>query len=320
MADLILRAQQETTLPALIADAGDRARARFFEFFTANIHNENTRRAYGKAVADFLLWSEAQGVSSLSAITPVHVAAYVALLSKSKSAPTTKQRLAAVRMMFDWLVTGGVMPTNPAHSVRGPKHSVKRGKTPVLDGEEARKILDAIDVSKPIGLRDRALIGLMTYTFARIGAALEMKVEDVFLQSGRWWVRLHEKGGKVAELPCHHNLQDYLLAYIETQNLRADPKRPLFATIGRFDKLLTEWPLDQREAFAMVQRRARRAGIKTKIGNHTFRATGITNYLNNNGTLEKAANIANHYSTRTTQLYDRRSDDVTLDEIEKIQI
>ena len=199
-------------------------------------------------------------------------------------------------------------------------HSVKRGKTPVLDPAEARALLDAIDVSTPAGLRDRALIGLMVYSFARIGAALAMKVEDVYVQNRRLWVRLHEKGGKRHEMPCHHNLEAYLHAYIDGCGLARDPKGPLFRTIGRGTGELTTTPLPQANAYAMIRRRAAAAGIETKIGNHTFRATGITAYLKNGGTLEKAAAMANHASTRTTQLYDRRRDEMSLDEVERVAI
>ena len=160
----------------------------------------------------------------------------------------------------------------------------------------------------------------MVYSFARIGAALGMKVEDVFVQRNRLWVRLHEKGGKRHEMPCHHNLEDYLRAYIDGAGLREDPNGPLFRTIGRGTDKLTRTPLPQANAYEMIGRRARAAGIETKVGNHTFRATGITAYLKNGGTLERAATMANHSSTRTTQLYDRRSDDVSLDEVERIAI
>jgi site-specific recombinase XerC len=121
--------------------------------------------------------------------------------------PTVKARLAAIRHLFDWLVVGHVVPVNPAASVRGPRYVAKKGKTPVLSPDEARRLLDSIDVSTDIGLRDRALIGLMVYSFARVGTALAMKVEDVSVQNRRLWVRLHEKGGKHHELPCHHNLE-----------------------------------------------------------------------------------------------------------------
>ncbi len=307
-------------LPVLVATAGARAQTRFFEFFAAQIRNKHTRRAYAQATREFLAWCESAGVASIADVKPLHVAAYIEQLGRERSAPTVKQRLAAIRHLFDWLVTGQIMPVNPASSVRGPSHSVKRGKTPVLDPSEARALLDAIDVSTPVGLRDRALIGLMVYSFARIGAALAMKGEDIYVQSRRLWVRLHEKGGKRHEMPCHHNLEAYLHAYIDGCGLASDPKGPLFRTIGRGTDQLTTTPLPQANAYAMIRRRAASAGIETKIGNHTFRATGITAYLKNGGTLEKAAAMANHASTRTTQLYDRRGDKITLDEVERVAI
>ena len=306
--------------PALVAAAGDRAAYRFLEFFTAQIRNPNTRRAYIRAVEEFCAWLNGYGLPSIAAVSSIHVAAYVEELSHRQSAPTVKQRLAAIRMMFDWLATGGVLPFNPATAVRGPKHVVKRGKTPVLDPKEARALLDSIDVSTPIGLRDRALIGLMVYTFARIGAATTMKVEDVYVQNRRLWVRLHEKGGKAVTLPCHHNLETYLHAYLDGTGIRDQAATPLYRTIARGTGQLSGTPLPAANAYAMVQRRAAAAGIQTHISNHTFRATGITAYLQNGGTLEQAAVIANHSSTRTTQLYDRREDAISLDEIEKIFI
>jgi integrase/recombinase XerC len=307
-------------LPALIMTGGERTRVRFLEFFAVTIRNPNTRRAYVRATGEFLGWCTGRGVASIGAVQPLHVAGYVEELGRVRSAPTVKLRLAAVRHLFDWLVVGQVVPFNPAASVRGPSHNVRRGKTPVLAPAEARQLLDAIDVSTPAGLRDRALIGLMVYSFARVGAALAMRVEDVYVQNRRLWVRLHEKGGKRHDMPCHHNLEEYLTAYLDGCDLCEDRKGPLFRTLGRGTRQLSATPLPQANAFAMVRRRATAAGIATAIGNHSFRATGITAYLKNGGTLEKAAAMANHASTRTTQLYDRRTDEMSLDEIERVLI
>jgi site-specific recombinase XerD len=311
---------EATSVPVLIAAAGERASARFLEFFAANIRNPHTRRAYYRAAEEFLGWCASVGVSSIAAVEPVHVATWIEAATRELAAPSVKQRLAAIRHLFDWLVTGQVVQTNPAHSVRGPRHVVTIGQTPVLDPTEARELLDSIDVSTHAGLRDRALIGLMVYSFARIGAALGMAVEDVYTQNRRLWVRLREKGGKRHAMPCHHNLDEYLVAYLDGADLRDDPKGPLFRTIGRGTGILTHTVLPQANAYAMIRRRAAAAGIETKLGNHSFRATGITAYLKNGGTLEKAAAMANHASTRTTQLYDRRRDEVSLDEVERIVI
>jgi integrase len=190
----------------------------------------------------------------------------------------------------------------------------------VLAPEEARALIDKIEITTPAGLRDRALIGLMVFSFARIGAALRMRVEDAYVQDRRLWVRLHEKGGKRHEMPCHHSLEAYLHAYIDECGLGDDRKGPLFRTIARGTGKLSATPLPQANAFQMVRRRAAAAGIGTAIGNHSFRATGITAYLKNGGTLEKAAAMANHASTRTTQLYDRRQDEVSLNEVERVLI
>src|SRR5271167_3113352 len=306
--------------PAVVAASGPRASYRFLEFFTAKIRNAHTRRAYTRAATEFFDWLAAKGLTQLTEIESVHVATYIEELQRERSAPTAKLRLAALRSLFDWMVMGQIMPTNPAAAVRGPLHIVRRGKTPVLDPAEARQLIDAIDTTTIIGLRDRALIGLMVYSFARIGAALGMRVEDVFYQNRRLWVRLHEKGGKQHAMPCHHNLETYLHEYIDGAGLAADPKALLFQSYNRPTRQLTGNLLSQPNAYEMIQRRARWAKITTKIGNHTFRATGVTAYLKNGGTLENAALMANHASTRTTQLYDRRAEEVTLDEVERILV
>lgn len=321
MGEIMLPAAATSAVPALVAAAGERAGLRFLEFFAACIRNPHTRRAYARAATDFLTWCEAEaGITSLAAVQPLHVATWIEMQTREHSAPTAKLRLAALRHLFDWLVTGQVIPTNPAASVRGPRHSALKGKTPVLDAAEARALLDSIDVSTPIGLRDRALIALMVFSFARIGAALGMRVEDVYTQGRRLWVRLREKGGKRHEMPCHHTLEEYLHAYIDGAGIGADAKGPLFRTIGRGTRTLSRTALPQANAYAMIQRRAAAIGLRTRIGNHTFRATGITAYLKNGGTLENAAAMANHASTRTTQLYDRRRDDISLDEVERIRV
>ena len=235
-------------------------------------------------------------------------------LPSSKAAPTVKQHLAAIGMLFDWLTSGGIIPFNPAASVRGPKHVVKRGKTPVLTADEARQLLDSIavdeideatklpDPDRPIliGMRDRALIGVMVYSFARVSAALGMKVEDYYTEGRRAWFRLHEKGGKRHEVPAHHNAEDYLDAYLEAAGIAAEQKSPLFRSIDRHRKL-TDRPMDRRNALDMIKRRAKAIGLPETICCHTFRATGITAYLENGGTIENAQQIADHESPEDHQ-------------------
>ena len=224
-------------------------------------------------------------------------------------------------MLFDWLITGQVVPANPASAVRGPKHVVKTGKTPVLDAPDWRKLLDAIPTDTVRDLRDRALIATLTYSFARITAALNMKVEDLRPQGAGWRLRLHEKGGKHHAMPCHHALAEALHAYIAAAGIAEDRKGWLFRTSrGHNATALSEQPMNQSDAWRMIRRRAVAAGIHAPIGNHTFRATGITAYLANGGALEHAQEMAAHESPRTTKLYDRTKERLTQDEVERIRL
>lgn len=304
-------------IPALIADAGDDALRRFIEFFTAHIHNDNTRAAYGKAVMQFSAWCEGRGYS-LQALNPVIIAAYIK--GHPGSPPTIKQHLAALRALFDYLVTGGALRFNPASSVRGPNYTVKKGKTPVISAEDARALLDSIPTDNLTGLRDRALIGVMVYSFARVSAAVGMQVKDYYPNGKRHWIRLHEKGGKLHEVPAHHNAVDYLDAYIGAAGIAEEKSTPIFRVIKKKGSLITHQALSRQAALQMVYRRAKAAGLNAQVCNHTFRATGITTYMQNGGKLEHAQQIANHESPRTTKLYDRTQDEITLDEINRIMI
>ena len=303
-------------LPQLIVDAGPVAVERFLEFFAARIANARTRAAYGRAVGQFLAWCEARRLG-LAAVSPLHVAAYIR--THPGSAPTVKQHLAAIRMLCDWLVVSQVLPANPAAAVRGPKHVVTKGSTPVLIPAEARKLLEHIDTGTLAGLRDRALFSVMLYSFARVSAVLGMRRQDYFEQGSREWLRLHEKGGKSHDVPAHHRAAEALDAYLEASGIE-DGRAALFQSVDRAGDRLTGRPLSRRVVLAMIKRRAAAAGLPSSTCCHTFRATGITAYLSNGGTLEHAQQIAGHASPKTTKLYDRTADTITVDEIERIVI
>ncbi len=328
-------ATTRVVLPAILTSAGDDAVTRFAEYFTVTIQNPHTRRAHFRNALAFLRWCEDRGVRDLKAIKPMMVAAFIEHLKPTHAKPSVKQHLATVRMLFDWLVTGHVVEVNPAHSVRGPKHVVTKGLTPVLDSEETKRLLDSIPVTRGgsgqtqgeeagtpnlVGLRDRALIGAMFFTFARVGAVVAMSGEDYYPQGKRWWLRLQEKGGKQHDMPAHHTLEKYLDEYVKAAGIDADPKGPLFRSAPGTGAELTRKPLSTADVWRMIRRRAKQAGINTKIGCHSFRATGITNYLEHDGILEKAQQMAAHASPRTTKLYDRTNDQVSLDEVEKIRL
>jgi integrase/recombinase XerD len=292
-------------VPTIIRDAGSDAIRRFIEFFTANIRNVNTRHAYLRAVRRFTDWAEGHQIS-LAQAEPILMAAYIEELQRTYSDPSVKQHLAAIRMLFNYLVTGGVLRVNPAAAVKGPKIATAM-------------LLDSIDISQIVGLRDRALIGLMVHTFARVGASLKMRVDDLRMNGRRYWVRLHEKGGRFHEMPLHHNAEQYLLEYVDAAGLQGEPGTPLFRTIGR-RKALTPNRMHRNDALRMIKRRAIAAGVSPHICCHTFRATGITEYMRNGGTLERAQHMAAHVSSSTTQIYNRVADQVTLDEVERVLI
>ena len=221
-----------------------------------------------------------------------------------------KQHLAAIRMLGDWLVVSQVLPVNTTAAVRGPKHVITKGATPVLSPAEARKLLETIDTGA---------LSVMLYSFARVSAVLGMRRQDYFGQGSRGWLRLHEKGGKRHDVPAHHRAAAALDAYVEVGGIEA-PKAALFPTVDPSGRRLTGRALERRLVLAMIKRRAAAAGLPPSTCCHTFRATGITAYLSNGGTLEHAQQIAGHASPKTTKLYDRTADTVTVDEIERIVI
>jgi site-specific recombinase XerD len=306
------------SLPAVIAGAGGRAKRRFVEFFTAQIRNANTRTAYYHACSQFLAWIHGVGLE-LATVEPVHVATYIEQLGKLRSAPTVKQHLAALRHLFDYLVVGQIVPFNPAAAVRGPKHSVREGKTPILSAEDAHRLFASFDPTLLSDVRDRALLGVMVYSFARVSAVVKLRVRDYTREGARAWFVLNEKGGKHNKVPAHHQAAEYVEAYLAIAGVDKQRDTPLFRSLTDRGTTLTERPLLRANVFHMIRRRMLAAGLVGDIGCHSFRGTGITNFLANGGVLETAARIAGHASTKTTQLYDRRQQAVDQGEIERIR-
>ena len=212
-----------------------------------------------------------------------------------------KQHLAAIRMLCDWLVVSQVLPVNPAAAVRGPKHVVTKGATPVLSPAEARKLLECIDTGTLAGLRDRALLSVMLYSFARVSAVLGMRRQDYFGQRSRGWLRLHEKGRKRHDVPAHHRAAAALDQYVAAAELE-EPKVPLFQSADPAGRRLTGRLLQRRVVLAMIKRRASAAGLPSSTCCHTFRATGITAYLSNGGTpARRRVSIMSNLPSRTRE-------------------
>jgi site-specific recombinase XerD len=326
-----LSAYQAGGVPGLVARLGAKARNRYATFFTDNIRNSNTREAYARACYQFFAWCELHGLLA-ETIESYHVSAYIEVLSTEKSTPTVKQHLAAIRMLYDWLVIGQIIPSNPAHAVRGPKHVVTQGLTPILDKDDMKALLAAIDTDTVVGLRDRAIIGVMTATFARVQATLGMNVDDYFPEGKGWSIRLYEKNSKVVTMPVQHTLEKWLDAYIEavggaevfpfetSRSGKLTKKQPLFLSARGRSQTLTGRRMTRQDAWKMIKRRAKAAGINTAIRNHSFRGTGITDFLTNGGQLPEAQRMAGHADPRTTKLYDRRNQQITRGEVERITI
>jgi integrase/recombinase XerD len=305
-------------IPTIITQAGEIAALSFVNFFTAEIDNENTRRAYLQAWREFGKWAESQGYR-LGDMKPYQLAAYREELKRRYHVRSVKQHLSALRRVFDQLVNDQAISTNPAGTLRGPKFSATQGTTPILSDEETRTLFDSLDTSHLVGIRDRAILSVLVYSVARVSAVTTLAVSDYYQQGRRWKLRLDEKGGKLHEVWCHHNLEEYLSAYIEAAGISKERSTPLFRSVAGRTKQLTENGIDRRDVYRMIRRRALEAGIEKVIGCHTFRATGITLYMENGGSIGEAQKLANHADPRTTKLYDRSGGTVSLDEIERIR-
>lgn len=303
-------------LPSLITNAGHKATESFVEFFASTIPNKNTRVAYLHAVTQFSEWCEERRIP-LEGVSPIILAAYRE--QHSGSLPTIKQHFSALRMMFAWFVEKGIAERNPVREVKTAKFSRGEGKTPALSVEEVQRLFDSFDTDSVVGLRDRALIGVMAYTFARVDAATSLRTRDYLQQGRRAFIRLREKGGKEKEIPCHHKLEEYLDAYVQAADLGGGKDAPLFRTAAGRTGKLTENPMTRFDAWKMVRRRLKDADIQGEFTNHSFRATGITTFLENGGSLESAQFIAGHADSRTTKLYDRRHQRATLEDLERVR-
>src|SRR3954447_7423789 len=317
---VVIPGAEGVPLPAVVAASGPEVATRFLEFFLVAIRNPNTRRAYATAVRGLCAWLERHGARDLTVVEPVHVAAYVEQLGRSHTKPSVALHLAAIKRFFAFLVAGGTLKRSPAVEVKGPTFSRRVGATPVTSTDEVRRLLESLPTDDLVGLRDRALIGTLLFTTARIGAALRCKVGDYYREGYGLMLCLHEKGGKEHRLPVHHQLVEYLETYLDAAGLREERASPLFRSARGRTGELTERALDPANAWAMVKRRARRAGVSTALCNHSFRAMGLTAYMANGGTLEEAQELANHADARTTRLYIRSERKITQSAIERIRL
>lgn len=307
-----------STLPEVIRRAGGAARFAFEEFLFGRIRNPYTRKAYLHAVRRFSEWCRLRE-RELAQITPGEVGRYLDGLPVSL--PTRKLHLAALRRFFDELVLRHVIILNPALSVRSERYQVVEGKTPEISVEHARRLLKCIDVSHAVGRRDLAVIGILIYTAARVGAVAKLRRRDFYEVCNQFCLRFHEKGGKLREIPVRHDLQLAINEYLDLSGLRyAELTSPLFVTANRRTKLLTTNPMSADDMARMVKRRLRDAELSLRISPHSFRVTTITDLLEQGVPLEDVQYLAGHADPRTTRLYDRRKRRVTRNIVERISV
>jgi len=233
-----------------------------------------------------------------------------------------KQPLAAIRHFFDGLVTRHAVMLNPAASVRGERYSVIEGKTPEVTVKQARKLLQSIDITDIVGLRDKAIISVLIYTAARVGAVSKLRVKNLYDSGDQYCLHFDDKGGKSREIPVRHDLQTLLFDYLERADLQLgnDDSRPLFTTSIKKTKELTMRSMTAGDIGRMVKRRMAACGLPRRLSPHSFRVTTITDLLEQGVPLEDVQNLAGHADPRTTRLYDRRNKKITRNIVERISI
>lgn len=332
-------AKSHILVPRIIAETSEKVTRCYLDFFFAQVENENTRTSYVRAIVDFFSWVDLNRENyDLLDIETLDVVAWVKWLEttvnpatgKVPSKSTVRQRLAAVKSLFNWFRLHQHITVSPAAAVKKKRERVTRGKTKSLQPAQARKLLDTIETQyvsdgnklpSHIGVRDKALISVMLFTFARISAAISMNIGDVDEIEGRLFINMREKGNRQSRMPCSLTLEKSLRPYLSLlRHLGFVEQSPLFQTVDR-RKQLSGNRLHRTEAWYMVRRRALKAGIPVEVCNHTFRATGITTYLEHpDARLELAQAMAGHADPATTLLYDHREDKVTQSEVERVDI
>ena len=304
--------------PTLVSEAGAAAQFAWEEFIFGKIRNPHTRAAYERAIRRFLDHCEAIG-KELHNVSPRDVGGYLDALDFA--AATKKLQLSAIRHFFDVLVLRHVVVLNPAASVRGERLQVVEGKTPEITVRQARKLMQSIDTKTVVGLRDRAVIGILIYTAARVGAVAKLRRGDFYDLGDQHCLRFTEKGGKSREIPVRHDLQMFIAKYLAAGSLNdSDKSTPLFRTTIRRTKVLTPNSMTAGDMGRMLKRRLRNADLPSRLSPHSFRVTTITDLLSQGVSLEDVQNLAGHADPRTTRLYDRRKRKVTRNIVERISV
>jgi integrase/recombinase XerD len=279
------------------------------------IRNKNTRNAYKIAWRSFFGFCSEYKLE-LDRVKPYHFGLW--LKRHTGSVATQRQHLAAVRLLFDHLLDQGVVELNPAARAKPPRLERKSSHTPVFEEDEINAFLEAIKPNSLMDIRDKALFSVLIYGWARVSAVVALKVQDYYQRKGERWLRLNEKRGKIHEVPVHSKAREAVDQWLLASGLGPNPSAPLFPAFGKDKKAIELRHMDRRSIWRLVQARARAIGLKKRVCCHSFRATGITEYMNAGGALDIAQRIAGHSELSTTKIYDRSQDRVTIAEIERV--
>jgi site-specific recombinase XerD len=316
--------------PAIIVNSGKAAYYAYAQDFVASIENLNTLKAYQRAADRFLEWCDDMGLE-LQQVMPAHVRSYISHLTsnrtdhegnpKKASKPMRLLHLSAIRQLFDHLVTRHAVLINPAASVKGPKHTVRRGKTPAMAPKQAESVLWGIDGSDVVSLRDRAIVGALIWSARRASAVANLKIGDYFTDGTQWYPRFEDKGGDLFDVPVRTELQNSLHDYIETAGIAGDPPdAPLFRTAKGKTKALTRNPITGKDLYYVAKRRFQDAGLPPMFTTHSFRATTATDLLEQGVPLDDVQQFLGHRDPRTTKIYDHRDRKITRNIVERISI
>ena len=303
-------------MPTIVEAYGAQGRFAWEEYFSGKLRNPNTRKAYLHAVRRFLDWVARHGIR-LEGITPGMVGQYFDELDAS--APTKKLHMSAIRGFFNVLVLRHVVILNPALSVTTEKFSVVEGKTPSITTDQARMLLTSITSDDIVAARDRAIIGVLIYTAARVGAVSKLRLKDLVDEGTQYSLRFHEKGGKHRSIPVRHDLQVLLTEYVGIAEL-CPRDFPMFRSAISRTRRLSNRQMTAIDICRMVKRRLKAAGLPKSLSPHSFRSCAATDLLMQGVAMEDVQYLLGHSDARVTKLYDRRQRQVTRNIVERISV
>lgn len=312
------RVSDTSNVPAIVASHGTQGRFAWDEYFSGKLRNSHTRNAYLRAVHQFLDWVANECVE-LQQVTPGMIGRYFD--QHTGSPPTKKQHMSAIRGLFNVLVLRHVIVLNPALSVKTERFSAVEGKTPEISTEQARLLVSSIELYNPVAYRDRAIIAMLIYTAARVGAIAGLRRGDIIDEGTQFSIRFREKGGKHRSIPIRHDLEQYLQEYQAIgMPFGASNSNALFLTAKGRTGELTERAMSAVDISRMVKRRLRVTGLPTIISPHSFRSCTATDLLLQGVPLEDVQYLLGHSDSRVTRLYDRRQRRVTRNIVERISV